>query len=85
MGGFTDDEPGIEMDRAQQRRILAAATGLGGLTVALAGDEEPHSPSYFSGLINDYTPSAALTKGGPYEMRGKWSLEVDERRGTTRF
>jgi hypothetical protein len=65
--------------------VLAAATGLGGLTAALAGDEHPRSPSHFSGLINDYTPSAAVTKGGPYEMRGKWSLEVDERRGTTRF
>jgi hypothetical protein len=65
--------------------VLAAATGLGGLTAALAGDEQPRSPSHFSGLINDYTPSAAVTKGGPYEMRGKWSLEVDERRGTTRF
>lgn len=64
--------------------VLAAATGLGGLTAALAGDEQP-PPSHFSGLINDYTPSAAVTKGGPYEMRGKWSLEVDERSGTTRF
>src|SRR5580765_3000247 len=36
----------------------------------------------YVGLINDYTPSAAVTKGGPYEMRGKWSLEVDERHGT---
>jgi hypothetical protein len=65
--------------------VLAAATGLGGLTAALAGDEQPGLPSHFSGLINDYTPSAAVTKGGPYEMRGKWSLEMDERRGTTRF
>ena len=39
----------------------------------------------YVGLINDYTPSAALTKGGPYEMRGKWSLDVDERHGTARF
>lgn len=65
--------------------VVLAATGLGGLTAALAGDEQPRLPSHFSGLINDYTPSAAVTTGGPYEMRGKWSLEVDERRGTTRF
>ena len=39
----------------------------------------------YVGLINDYTPSAAVTKGGPYEMRGKWSLDVDERHGTARF
>lgn len=40
-------------------------------------------PVHFSGLINDHTPAAV--KGGPYEMRGKWSLEVDERRGTGKF
>jgi len=39
----------------------------------------------YVGLINDYTPSAAVTKGGPYEMRGTWSLDVDERHGTARF
>ena len=65
--------------------VLAAATGLGGLTAALAGDEQPRSPTHFNGLINDYTPSAAVTKGGPYEMRGKWSLEVDARLGTAQF
>jgi len=64
---------------------LAAATGLGGLTAAPAEEEQPRSPTHFNGLINDYTPSAAVTKGGPYEMRGKWSLEVDERQGTARF
>ncbi len=65
--------------------VLTAATGLGGLTAALAGDEQPRTPTHFSGLLNDYTPSAAVTKGGPYDMRGKWSLEVDERHGTARF
>ena len=64
---------------------LAAMMGLGGLTAALAGDEQARLPSHFSGLLNDYTPSAAVTKGGPYEMHGKWSLQVDERRSTTRF
>jgi hypothetical protein len=34
-------------------------------------------------LINDYSPAAV--KGGPYEMHCKWSLEVDERRGTATF
>jgi hypothetical protein len=31
-------------------------------------------PVHFSGLINDYTPSTS--PGGPYEMRGDWSLDV---------
>jgi hypothetical protein len=42
-------------------------------------------PVHYNGLLNDHTPSAAVVKGGPYEMRGKWSLTVDERRGTGRF
>lgn len=62
--------------------VLAAATVLGGLTGATAGER---SPTHFSGLINDFTPSAAVTKGGPYVMAGKWSLEVDQRQGTARF
>jgi hypothetical protein len=65
--------------------VLAAATGLGGLNSALAGDEHSRSPTHFSGLIQDSTPSAAVTKGGPYVMAGKWSLDVDQRHGTARF
>lgn len=68
---------------ARDIAVLAAATGLGGLTLAMADDPPP--PVHSSGLINDYTPSAAIVKGGPYEMRGKWQLDVDERRGMARF
>jgi hypothetical protein len=66
--------------------VLAAAS-LGGLTVAQAGDRErpPPSPVHYNGLINDYTPSAAVVKNGPYQMSGKWSLDVDVRRGTAKF
>jgi hypothetical protein len=57
------------------------------LSQALAADREspPRIPVHYSGLLNDYTPSAAVVKGGPYEMRGTWSLDVDERRGTAKF
>ena len=65
--------------------ILSVAMGLGGLTAAMAGDREERGPVHYSGLINDYTPSAAVVKGGPYEMHGRWSLDVDERRGKARF
>jgi hypothetical protein len=67
--------------------ILASAAGLRGLTPDGAGDHDRPSPTprHFSGLINDYTPSAAVVNGGPYEMRGKWSLDLDERRGTADF
>lgn len=70
---------------ARDLAILSVATGLGGLTLALAGDREERPPVHYDGLINDYTPSAAVTKGGPYEMRGRWALDVDVRRGKARF
>jgi hypothetical protein len=31
-------------------------------------------PLHFAGLVNDYTPSNVT--GGPYEMRGTWSLDI---------
>ena len=39
-------------------------------------------PVHFSGVINDYSPSTV--SGGPYEIRGDWSLDV-ERSGTANF
>jgi hypothetical protein len=60
-----------------------------GLTQARATDRDHGRPDalpvHYRGLLNDHTPSAAVVKGGPYEMRGRWSLEVDERRGTAKF
>jgi hypothetical protein len=37
---------------------------------------------HFKGLINDYSPSTV--SGGPYEIRGGWSVDV-ERSGTANF
>lgn len=37
---------------------------------------------HFKGLINDYSPSTVA--GGPYEIRGVWSLDV-QRTGTANF
>jgi hypothetical protein len=67
--------------------VLVAAAASSNIPVSMAGDREsaPRLPVHYRGLINDYTPSAALVKGGPYEMRGNWSLDVDERRGTAVF
>ena len=63
--------------------VLAAL----GLSTASAHDwgngRRDTLPEHFGGLLNDHTPS--VVKNGPYEMRGKWSLEVDERRGTGKF
>lgn len=66
--------------------LLLAAAGSGGPTTALAeGLTAPPPPVHFSGLLNDYTPSTAVVKGGSYEMRGKWTLEVDSKHGTATF
>lgn len=58
--------------------VLAAGAGLGGLTQAVAGDA-PVLPRHLSGLLNDYSPAhfnGMPIKGAPYEMRGRWSLDV---------
>jgi hypothetical protein len=75
---------------ARDIAVLMAATGLGGLTLAAAGDRdrEPPAPVHYVGLINDYTPSPNAVPPvakGPYDMRGKWTLDVDTRHGTARF
>jgi hypothetical protein len=38
---------------------------------------------HFKGLINDYSPSTVA--GGPYEIRGAWSLDVNGKAGTASF
>jgi hypothetical protein len=69
--------------------LVAAVVAFGGRSAALAHDRDrgvrDRLPDRFTGLLNDHTPSNAVTKGGPYEMRAKWSLELDERRGTATF
>ena len=74
--------------RAGGMALLVAPLSFG-LGEALAGDPSYARPDtlpvHFTGLINDHTPSNAVVRNGPYEMRGKWSLDVDERRGTGRF
>jgi len=56
-----------------------------GLVLALGtgGRSQERRAVHFSGLINDYSP--ASVKGGPWEMHGTWSLELDERHGTADF
>ncbi len=65
--------------------VTALATlgiAVGGLTLARAADEAP-LPAHFIGLFNDYTPSTVA--GGPYEMHGKWFLDLNQERGTATF
>jgi hypothetical protein len=62
--------------------------GIWGIGIALAGVGLVQTQAqdlrlvYFTGLINDYSPSTVA--GGPYEIRGDWSLDV-QRGGTANF
>jgi hypothetical protein len=76
------------------RALVRVACGSAALAVVVLGgsDVRAHDwgrantlPVHFTGLLNDHTPSAAVVSRGPYEMRAKWSLDVDERRGTAKF
>jgi hypothetical protein len=57
------------------------AMGVVGLPGAHAADQS-QLPASFSGLLNDYTPSAPTVAGGPYEMHGRWSLHLNVKQGS---
>src|SRR5580700_10287768 len=74
-----------EGDTMKKLRYLAGIFGLAiaGAAMSLVGVQaQDLRPVHFSGVINDYTPSTS--PGGPYEMRGDWSLDVI-RGGTANF
>jgi hypothetical protein len=76
--------------KARARTVLSllAMAGLaiivGGLTRALAA-APLRLPANLSGLLNDYTPAAPTVSGGPYEMHGRWTLRLNEERGSASF
>jgi hypothetical protein len=61
------------------RYITGIAVALSAVALAQAQDLRPVR---FSGMIHDYSPSTVA--GGPYEMRGEWTLDV-VRGGTANF
>ena len=56
--------------------VLVAALGIGSRA-------QVSTPTHFSGLINDYTPMSNV--GGPWEIRGVWTLNLEEETHTARF
>ena len=68
--------------KARARGIagLISAACVGGMALAT---DAPSLPERLGGLLNDYTP--ASVSGGPYEMRGKWTMEVHARSNTADF
>lgn len=75
---------GTKKDRIALALAAVAMLGIGviGLPRAQAADGSRLAAS-FSGLLNDYTPSSAAVAGSPYEMHGKWSLQLSERGAAT--
>jgi hypothetical protein len=67
---------------------LKHISGICGIVMAMAAmalvrvQAQDLRPVRFSGVINDYSPSTS--PGGPYEIRGDWSLDV-ERGGIANF
>ena len=72
------------MTKRKSRGIAVLISGIcaGSSTLAVAGDQ-PSLPNRLVGLLNDYTP--ASVNGGPYEMRGEWSLDLHRRSETADF
>lgn len=53
------------------------------LAVAAVALADSGIPAHFRGLINDYTPESGV--GGPWEVRGVWSLDINEDTGLASF
>jgi hypothetical protein len=39
---------------------------------------QTNTPTQFTGVINDYSPSTTVTPMGPWEMRGPWTLTLNQ-------
>ncbi len=68
----------------KQLRFMTEICGIAVTMAALSfvrAQAQDLRPVHFSGLINDYSPSTS--PGGPYEIRGDWSLDVHG--GTANF
>ena len=64
-------------------RALCMLAFLGFAMVTGASAQRPFPFFHFSGLINDYTPVSGV--GGPWEMRGEWSLTLKGDSGDAEF
>jgi hypothetical protein len=68
---------------------LGYKTGICAIAVALAAialvraQAQDLRPVHFSGVISDFSPSTVA--GGPYAIRGDWSLDVQRGSGTANF
>ena len=69
------------MKRVKYMKVLCAIAFAAGIATVPTHAQDLR-PVHFSGMIHDFSPSTV--SGGPYEMRGEWSLDV-VRGGTANF
>lgn len=68
--------------------ILALAAMAAGGQARAGSAPASGLPTHFGGLLSDYTPSAVNgtpIKGAPYEMHGKWTLDLNATRSKATF
>ena len=73
------------MKKVNRLKYIMAICGIAIAASAIAlvrAQAQNLRPVRFSGVVNDYSPSTV--SGGPYEIRGDWSLDV-VRGGTANF
>jgi hypothetical protein len=64
----------MEKEKIMKIRFAMAVCAALALAAGLAWTQDLRTV-HFGGVINDYGPSTI--SGGPYEMRGEWSVDVD--------
>jgi hypothetical protein len=65
---------------------MVSAAAVAVLAVAIGALAQNRTPMHFGGLINDYSPETISGKVvGPWEMHGKWSLDLKGRSGLADF
>ncbi|HTC54477.1 MAG TPA: hypothetical protein VK700_21245 [Steroidobacteraceae bacterium] len=75
-------------DRAVLASMALAAVTIGGTGLPAAAEVPLRLPAVLTGLLNDFTPSSVngtAIKGGPWEMHGRWRVEINEFTQTATF
>jgi hypothetical protein len=67
-------------------RWMVSAVAVLILALGISVRAQAPTPTHFSGLINDYSPETISGKVvGPWEMHGKWSLDLKGKSGLADF
>jgi hypothetical protein len=61
--------------------LVACFVAVSAIAMAARARALPSNHTHISGVINDYTPATTVMPNGPWEVRGLWSLKLDEEAG----